>query len=126
MQEKVFKREMKLMGCRFGVTVVAESSASADHYIASAVREMERIERLLTTFSEDSDAARVNAGAGLWPVKVSPETFELIKRSIRISALTRGAFDITYGAVDKRLWNFDTTMSCLPDAATARNTVRLI
>jgi thiamine biosynthesis lipoprotein len=59
-------------------------------------------------------------------VKVSDETFQLIKRSIRISDITQGAFDITYGSVDKSLWNFDQTMKSLPDPATARKMVRLI
>jgi FAD:protein FMN transferase len=51
---------------------------------------------------------------------------QLVQRSLRISGLTQGAFDITYGSIDKRLWNFDKTMKALPDAATARQMVRLI
>ncbi|HNG43740.1 MAG TPA: FAD:protein FMN transferase, partial [Cyclobacteriaceae bacterium] len=47
-------------------------------------------------------------------------------RAQRISELTQGAFDITYGSIDKRLWNFDTTMTALPDAETAKASVRLI
>ena len=45
---------------------------------------------------------------------------------MRISNVTQGAFDITYGSIDKRLWNFDTTMNALPDKAIARKMVRLI
>jgi thiamine biosynthesis lipoprotein len=45
---------------------------------------------------------------------------------LKISWLTQGAFDITYGSVDKRLWNFDVGMTCLPDPATARRMVQLI
>src|SRR6185436_16442167 len=40
--------------------------------------------------------------------------------------LTQGAFDITYGSADKRFWNFDTSMTSLPDPAEARQGVRLI
>ena len=64
--------------------------------------------------------------AGIEPVLVDPEVFELIKRSLKISAVTDGAFDITYGSVDKRLWNFDKTMTQLPDPATAESMVQLI
>jgi thiamine biosynthesis lipoprotein len=60
------------------------------------------------------------------PVRVSRETFSLIQRSIRISEVTQGAFDITYGSIDKRLWNFDQNMTSLPDKATAKKMVRLI
>lgn len=57
---------------------------------------------------------------------VDEEMFALIARSLRLSALTQGAFDITYGAIDKRLWNFDTTLTALPDPKIARQLVRLI
>jgi thiamine biosynthesis lipoprotein len=40
--------------------------------------------------------------------------------------LTQGAFDITYGSIDKDLWNFNTKMTALPDAETAAKMVRLI
>jgi thiamine biosynthesis lipoprotein len=64
--------------------------------------------------------------AGISPVKVEKEVFELIRRSLKISEVTDGAFDITYGSIDKRLWNFDKTMTSLPDAETAKSMVRLI
>jgi thiamine biosynthesis lipoprotein len=50
----------------------------------------------------------------------------LIDRSLRISTLTQGAFDITYGSIDKKLWNFDQNMTSLPDEQTAKRMVRLI
>jgi thiamine biosynthesis lipoprotein len=80
----------------------------------------------LTTYSEESETSLINRNAGIEPVKVSSETFGIIERSIRISKLTQGAFDISYGSVDKRLWNFDTTMKTLPDKAEAKKMVRLI
>ena len=52
--------------------------------------------------------------------------FYLTQRSLKISHLTQGAFDITYGGVDKRLWNFDKTMTELPDAQTAKQLVKLV
>jgi thiamine biosynthesis lipoprotein len=126
MKQQVFKKAMKLMGNHFELSVVAGEEWWALERIDAGVREIQRIERLLTTFSEDSETCRINAQAGLAPVVVSPETFQLIERSIRISQITQGAFDITYGSVDRRLWNFDTSMQRLPDKATALKMVRLI
>ncbi|MBN8785795.1 thiamine biosynthesis protein ApbE [Elizabethkingia anophelis] len=121
-----FRRGEKLMGNAFEVTVVGEDKLWAEERIDAAIGEIRRIEQLLTTFSEDSETNRVNANAGVQPVQVSRETFGLIERSLRISAVTDGAFDITYGSVDKRLWNFDRNMTSLPDAETAKEMVRLI
>jgi thiamine biosynthesis lipoprotein len=62
----------------------------------------------------------------LHPVKVDREVYDLIARSLRISVITQGAFDISYGSIDKRFWNFDQGMTSLPDKETAKKMVRLI
>jgi thiamine biosynthesis lipoprotein len=126
MHQQLFKRSMRLMGNHFELSVVGHDEQWAVERIDAGVAEIQRIERLLTTYNEYSDTCRINAGAGITPVAVSPETFHLIERSLRISQITQGAFDITYGSVDKSLWNFDTTMRRLPDRDTARKMVRLI
>ncbi|HEV2354497.1 MAG TPA: FAD:protein FMN transferase [Puia sp.] len=121
-----FRKTLPLMGNRFELTVIAEQEAAAMDCIDAGISEIRRIEKLLTTFSEESETSLINRNAGIVPVEVSSETFGLIERSLRISRLTQGAFDITYGSVDKRLWNFDVTMTALPDKETARKMVRLI
>jgi thiamine biosynthesis lipoprotein len=123
---QIFKKSCKIMGNRFELSVVAESEQWAGEKIDAGIDEIKRIERLLTTFSDDSETNQVNANAGIRPVAVSRETFELVKRSIVISKVTQGAFDITYGSIDKRLWNFDQNMTSLPDKVTAKKMVSLI
>ena len=123
---KEFRRSQRLMGNTFEITVVGEDESWANDKIDKAVGEIQRIERLLTTFAEDSQTNRVNAFAGEKPVIVDKEVFDLIRRSIRISEITDGAFDLSYGSIDKRLWNFDRSMTSLPDPALARSMVRLI
>jgi thiamine biosynthesis lipoprotein len=122
----VFKRDCKLMGNRFELSVVSDCEKWANEKIDAGISEIQRIEKLLTTFSDDSETNQVNNNAGIMPVQVSRETFDLIRRSIRISEITQGAFDITYGSIDKRLWNFDQNMTSLPDKETAKKMVRLI
>ena len=122
----VFKRTCKLMGNRFELSAVADDELWANEKIDAGIAEIQRIEKLLTTFSDDSETNKVKSNAGIKPVEVSRETFNLIQRSIKISALTQGAFDISYGSIDKRLWNFDQQMTELPDKETAKKMVRLI
>ena len=124
--ETVFRRGLKLMGNQFEFCVVAQDRAWAQTRIDEAIAEVQRIEKLLTTFSESSQTNLINAMAGVKPVVVDREIFDLIERSLRISALTQGAFDITYGSIDKKLWNFDKNMTSLPDEQTAKAMVRLI
>jgi FAD:protein FMN transferase len=120
------KRVLKLMGNRFEITVVSDDASWAEERIDDAVAEISRIEKLLTTFSETSQTAAINRMAGIQPVKVDKEVFDLIHRSLKISSLTQGAFDISYGSIDKSLWNFDVNMTSLPSKETAKEMVRLI
>lgn len=122
----IHKKAMKLMGNRFEISVVSEEEELAETMIGKAVDEIRRIEKLLTTFDPTSQTNQVNDQAGIAPVKVDREVFDLVARSLKISQLTQGAFDISYGSIDKKLWNFDRNMTELPDAATARQMVRLI
>lgn len=122
----IHRKVLKLMGNRFEITVVSENEKWAAKRIDDAVAEISRIEKLLTTFSESSQTNLINRNAGIAPVKVDKEVFDIIQRSKRISDITQGAFDITYGSVDKKLWNFDKTMTSLPDTVTAKKTVHLI
>lgn len=123
---KAHQKSMKLMGNRFAITVVTGDAEHANYCIDKAVEEIQRIEKLLTTFNEESQTALINRNAGIRPVQVDREVYELISRSIKISQLTQGAFDISYGSIDKRLWNFDTSMTSLPDKEKAKKMVRLI
>src|SRR5215213_7582609 len=114
------------MGNQFQLTVVTHDDSFAYRCIDKAIVEIRRIEKLLTTFSDDSQTAKINEAAGIRPVKVDQEVFDLVARSLRISSITQGAFDLSYGSLDKRFWNFDQNMKILPDKASAKNMVRLI
>ena len=117
---------LKLMGNRFEFTAVAQSKSAAFFAVEVGINEVRRIENLLTTFNETSVTAQINEYAGIKPVQVPAEVFELIFRASKISDITQGAFDITYGSIDKKYWNFDTHMETLPDIKKAKKAVRLI
>lgn len=114
------------MGNRFEISVTGEDGDWANGVIDSGIAEIQRIEKLLTTFSDDSQTQRINLNAGIRPVPVDDEVFNLIARANRISDLTQGAFDISYGSIDKSLWNFDLNMKALPTPDLAKKMVRLI
>lgn len=121
-----FSESLKLMGNNFTITVVAQEEKAAQKYIGLAIEEIRRIEKLLTTFNAESQTNLINENAGIKPVSVDEEVFNLIERSIGISKITQGAFDISYGSIDKSLWNFDKSMTQLPSAEEALKMVHLI
>ena len=114
------------MGNNFTITVVSEDEKFALQNIEIAIAEISRIEKLFTTFNEHSQTNKINENAGIKPQKVDAEVFDLIERSIGISKITQGAFDISYGSIDKSLWNFDKNMTKLPSLEESRKMVHLI
>lgn len=126
MPNAAYNRVLKLMGNRFEFTVIAENESIGEKAIDAAVTEVKRIEDLLSTFKESSHTSLVNKYAGIVAVEVDQEVIALIQRASKISDITQGAFDITYGSIDKTLWNFDVNMTSLPDFETALQSVSLI
>lgn len=120
------KHTQLLMGNRFEITLEAKTETEVDFYLKKAITEISRIEELLSTYKPNSETNLINQNAGIKPVKVSDETLGIILRSKRISEITQGAFDITYGSIDKRFWNFDTEMTSLPDEKLAKESIALI
>ena len=89
------------MGSRFDISVVANNQIEADNHIDTAVKEIKRIENLISSWIPASQTSTINKNAGVKPVYVDKELFNLIERSIKISTLTNGAFDISYASMDK-------------------------
>lgn len=114
------------MGNQFHIGAVSSNEAIANSALKEAVLEIKRIEEKLSTYKEHSETNLINDNAGITPVEVSEETIALIERSIKISVLTQGAFDITYGGLDKKFWNFDKEMKELPNIEDAKKAVSLI
>ena len=123
--QQPFKRTLKLMGSRFDITVVAKDQVEADSYIDLAINEITRIEKLISSWDANSQTSEVNRNAGIKPVKVDAELFNLIQRAIGISNLTDGAFDISYASMDK-IWKFDGSMTDMPSEESIKNSVEKV
>ncbi|WP_298516994.1 FAD:protein FMN transferase [uncultured Kordia sp.] len=120
--QESYKRTLKLMGSRFDISVMANTKAEGNTYINMAVAEISRIEKLISSWDKNSQTSLVNKNAGIQAVKVDAELFQLIERSIQISKLTNGAFDISYASMD-RIWKFDGSMTEMPSAEAIQQSV---
>jgi thiamine biosynthesis lipoprotein len=93
------------MATRFEFVLHGASAAALRAAAEEALDEVDRLENLLSLYRPHTDIARLNAGAAAGPVRIAPETFRLLKRAVALSAATRGAFDVTAGAL-VRAWGF--------------------
>lgn len=110
------------MGSRFDITVVASTEKEGDEYIDSAIDEITRIENLISSWDPNSETSLINNHSGIKPVKVDKELFDLIERSIAISKLTNGAFDISYASMDN-IWKYDGSMTEMPSQEKIYNSI---
>ncbi|WP_407479796.1 FAD:protein FMN transferase [Elizabethkingia miricola] len=116
-------RLVTLMGSRFQITLVDNDSISAERNIDKAIAEITRIENLISEWRPETQISQVNQNAGIKPIKVDKEVFDLTKKGIYFSKLTDGAFDISIVAMDK-IWKFDDSMDELPSEQAIKESVR--
>lgn len=122
--KKTYKKSEYHMGSMFEIAAVSNNERLAEQGVAKAYKEIERIEKLISEWDSLSETSMINRNAGIKPVKVSDELFYLIKRSIKVSELSQGGFDISWAAMDK-IWKFDGSEQKMPSpekvAASVKN-----
>jgi len=94
------------MGATLRVAVWTGNREGATHAIEQVFVEFDRLEQALSVWRPDSDVQRLNAAAGRGPVRVGADTIAVLEAAAEASRLTRGKFDITFGALSD-VWRFD-------------------
>lgn len=123
--QQVFKKTTVLMGSVFELTLVEKDSALAQQHFQQVISEIDRIENLISEWRPKTQISEVNRNAGIRPVKVDREVFELTRRALRYSELSQGAFDISIAAMDK-IWRFDGSMTGMPAEEAVRKSVERV
>ena len=93
------KRDESIMGTAIAVELWADQRGAGEAAITAVMDEMRRIDQTMSPHKEDSELSRINRDAGAGAVPVSAEMARLLVRAAEFSALSGGAFDITYAAV---------------------------
>ncbi|MFI5135605.1 MAG: FAD:protein FMN transferase [Chitinophagales bacterium] len=108
-----FRVRKKLMGSDFELVVVDEDECRAQEALQKGIKEIQRIEELLSEFKTTSQTSRINALTTNQILEIDEETYQLISRCKEISRLTQGAFDITMGPL-KKLYKFSNENFSIP------------
>ncbi len=116
---------VQLMGCRFELTAVHTDADTALRAVEAGIAEIQRIEKLISSWDPHSQTSAINRAAGKHAVVVDQELFNLIRRSLKVSALTHGAFDLSFAAAEK-IWTFDRQAYPEPSTEQVAATIDLI
>lgn len=87
------------MGTRVSVELWDDDVEQGRRLVDAVLDDYRRIDRSMSTYRPDSEISRVNSEAAERPVVVDQELFTLIERSLKLSDMSHGAFDITYESV---------------------------
>ena len=93
MSNETIVRHLAALGTALSLTVSAPTRDAALRASEAGVREIERIEALLSTWRDDTPLARLNAAAPGVATLVSPELFGLLRKIFEWEKATGGAFD---------------------------------
>jgi len=104
-----------MMGTEVTVYLWHDDVTEGNEAVEAVFAEVVRIDDLMSTYREDSLMSQINRDAANGPVAAGDELFNLIVRSLDMSVLTLGAFDITYDSVGQ---HYDFREGRRPDAAT--------
>ncbi len=104
-----------MLGTEVSVYLWSADAGLGQQAIEAVFSEAERIDRLMSTYKEDSEISKINRSAAAGPVVTGEELFLLVQRSLDISVLTLGAFDITFDSVGQ---HYDFRSRQRPDSET--------
>ena len=112
-------QERAMMGTQVIVKVFGNDREGLNRAIQAAFEEVSRLEKIMSNFIPTSELSKINQQAGKTPVPVGRELFWVIQRSLFLSDLSGGAFDISFASVGK-LWNFREGVLPTPEAIKAQ------
>lgn len=108
-----------VMGTFARVIAVAADSSTAKKCIEAALAEIEKVDELMSDYKSDSEISEVNRDGFERAVKVSESTYEVLRKSVKFSKLTGGAFDVTVGPLVD-LWRSAAEANSTPSDAELR------
>ena len=118
------QRESYRLGTIVRITLYGDDSEKLNDALDLSMKEIERLENLLSVNIPSSDVSLVNRASGKYPVKVSEETGVLLERALEWSERTGGAFDPTVGKIVK-LWGIGTENAAVPDPEKLKEAVNM-
>jgi len=87
------------MGTVVNLTLVTDSQKAADDGARKALAFMRNVQKDLDYRDLQGSVARINNAAGSHYIKPSKRAYELIRRTVELSRVTKGVFDPTIGAL---------------------------
>jgi len=111
-----YEYSLPRMGTIFRVELYSADEAAASQAAEAAFARAEELEQIMSDYRDDSELMRLAREGASAPFPLSDDLYAVLAKSIRISDLSRGAFDVTIGPLVE-LWRKTRTTRRFPDAS---------
>jgi len=96
---KWFTQEQSIMGTNIRVELWSENKVAGELALSSVIAEMHRIDELMSPYKKRSELFLINNDAAKSPLAITSELYLVIDKSLDISRLTQGSFDISFASI---------------------------
>jgi thiamine biosynthesis lipoprotein len=110
---QTYSRDFFAMDTYITCKITSQDQALAERGLGAVEKAFVDIDSLTNRFDQQSELQLINQNAGIAPVKVSQDTFTLVKTGVEWYQRTDGAFNILIGSV-MDLWGFGTDHPAVP------------
>jgi thiamine biosynthesis lipoprotein len=104
------------MGTSFRIELYSPDDATASKAADAAFARAEELEQIMSDYRQDSELMRLAREGVSAPFPVSKDLYDVLAKSIRISQLSHGAFDVTVGPLVD-LWREAGKAGRFPDSS---------
>jgi FAD:protein FMN transferase len=115
-QLKRYEYSLPRMGSIFHIELYAPDDATASRAAEAAFARAEDLEQIMSDYRDDSELMRLAREGARAPFPASNDLYDVLAKSIHISELSHGAFDVTVGPL-VALWREARNTRRFPDAS---------
>ena len=123
-QKKYTYTEMK-MGSPFTIIMIGDNALKANQLAHSSFELVDSLNHIFSNYDSSSELSKINASAGVLPYKMSEAMKDLIEKSEQAYIKSKGAFDISVGALST-LWRNARKSHQFPDSLSILAAKKLI
>lgn len=120
---KPFSKTNFLLGTIVEISIFDKHDEAIMDKAFDRIREIEK--KMTVNNAESSEIINLNKASGKNEVKLSPDTYFVLKKGKEYSEMSDGAFDITIGPVVK-LWNIGTDYAAVPEKRKLAEAIKLV
>lgn len=120
--EEVTSEQTYVLGT---VVQLRATGVKAKEAINEAISRLFEIDDKMSAFKSDSEISSINKNAGISPIKISDDTYFVIKKAVEYAYLSQGAFEPTIRPLVK-LYNFSGETPRVPNSEEIQEALKLV